>query len=59
MTEHNCDEYLDEIQDRMGEDIFKVMLEFMAQRLMLHATTIEFEHPVTGVRVKGLSPCPF
>ena len=32
---------------------------FMAKRLMLHATTLEFDHPVTGERVKGLSPCPF
>ena len=32
---------------------------FMAKRLMLHATTIEFDHPVTGERLKGFSPCPF
>jgi tRNA pseudouridine32 synthase/23S rRNA pseudouridine746 synthase len=32
---------------------------FMAGRLMLHATHIEFEHPVTGERVNGFSPCPF
>ena len=32
---------------------------FMANRLMLHATTIEFDHPITGQRVYGLSPCPF
>lgn len=32
---------------------------FMAKRLMLHATTIEFNHPVTKVRVKGVAPCPF
>ena len=32
---------------------------FMAKRLMLHATDIEFDHPVTGERIKGLSPCPF
>lgn len=32
---------------------------FMAERLMLHATDIEFEHPVTGERIKGVSPCPF
>lgn len=32
---------------------------FMAKRLMLHATRIEFDHPVTGERIKGLSPCPF
>lgn len=32
---------------------------FMANRLMLHATTIEFDHPITGQRIYGLSPCPF
>jgi len=32
---------------------------FMAKRLMLHATTLEFDHPITGVRIMGHSPCPF
>ena len=32
---------------------------FMAKRLMLHATDIEFKHPVTGDKIKGCSPCPF
>lgn len=32
---------------------------FMASRLMLHATTIEFDHPITGERIYGVSPCPF
>lgn len=32
---------------------------FMAKRLMLHATDIEFDHPVTGERIKGFSPSPF
>lgn len=32
---------------------------FMADRLMLHATRIEFDHPVTGERINGFSPCPF
>ena len=32
---------------------------FLAKRLMLHARDIEFDHPVTGERVKGFSPCPF
>ena len=31
----------------------------MAKRLMLHATQLEFDHPVSGERVKGFSPCPF
>lgn len=32
---------------------------FMADRLMLHATQIEFKHPITGKRVTGVSHCPF
>lgn len=32
---------------------------FMAKRLMLHATGIEFDHPITGERINGFSPCPF
>jgi len=31
----------------------------MAPRLMLHATTIEFDHPLTGERICGRSVCPF
>lgn len=31
----------------------------MVKRLMLHATTIDFNHPVTGERILGVSPCPF
>ena len=31
----------------------------MAPRLMLHATTIEFNHPVTGEKMSGRSDCPF
>jgi len=31
----------------------------MTERLMLHATTIEFNHPITGERITGTSPCPF
>lgn len=33
--------------------------EHMADRLMLHATTLEFNHPVSGERIFGKSPCPF
>ncbi len=36
------------------DDIFQ-----MAPRLMLHATTIEFDHPLTGERICGRSNCPF
>jgi len=35
-------------------DIFQ-----MAPRLMLHATTIEFDHPLTGEKIVGRSDCPF
>ncbi len=31
----------------------------MAQRLMLHASGIEFIHPLSGDRIKGCCPCPF
>ncbi len=34
MTKKKCDGYLDEIQERMDGDLFKAMLEMMAQRLM-------------------------
>ncbi len=32
---------------------------FMADRLMLHATQLEFSHPTTGETVQGVSHCPF
>lgn len=32
---------------------------FMADRLMLHATSLEFAHPVTGELIHFVSPCPF
>jgi len=32
---------------------------FMAKRLMLHATGLEFDHPVTGKKINGVCPCPF
>ena len=32
---------------------------FMAKRLMLHATRLDFYHPITGEWVQGESPCPF
>lgn len=31
----------------------------MADRLLLHATRIEFIHPLTGKLVQGVSACPF
>ena len=30
-----------------------------AKRLMLHATTLEFEHPVTGEKIVASCECPF
>jgi tRNA pseudouridine32 synthase / 23S rRNA pseudouridine746 synthase len=32
---------------------------FMAPRLLLHATTLAFDHPVTAERVQGVCVCPF
>ena len=32
---------------------------YMADRLMLHATSIEFDHPVSGQRINGFCACPF
>jgi tRNA pseudouridine32 synthase/23S rRNA pseudouridine746 synthase len=32
---------------------------FMAKRLMLHATEIEFLHPITNESINFVSPCPF
>lgn len=44
----------------LGCDMYATQEAFdMAERLMLHATTIHFEHPVTGKRINGLCPCPF
>ncbi|WP_299805117.1 RluA family pseudouridine synthase [uncultured Shewanella sp.] len=31
----------------------------LAPRLMLHATRLEFDHPITGERIFANSPCPF
>lgn len=31
----------------------------MAHRLMLHATSLEFDHPDSGKRMKGYCACPF
>lgn len=44
----------------LGCDLYASNEAFlMATRLMLHATDIEFEHPVTGKKISGFSPCPF
>jgi tRNA pseudouridine32 synthase/23S rRNA pseudouridine746 synthase len=31
----------------------------MANRLLLHATSVEFDHPISGNRFCGISDCPF
>ena len=31
----------------------------MAPRLLLHAKTLRFSHPITAEAIKGYSPCPF
>lgn len=33
--------------------------EQMADRLMLHATSLEFRHPISGEHILGQCPCPF
>lgn len=33
--------------------------EDMSDRLLLHAIALEFDHPVTGERIKGKCACPF
>ena len=44
----------------LGCDLYNNPDSFaMASRLMLHATTIEFDHPITGERTRGVSACPF
>jgi len=44
----------------LGCDLYATDEAFnMAERLMLHATTLSFDHPITGERVEGLCSCPF
>ena len=44
----------------LGCDLYRNAESFdMAERLMLHATTIEFVHPATGEKIAGVCPCPF
>ena len=31
----------------------------LADRLMLHATSMEFIHPISGEKMNGVCPCPF
>lgn len=44
----------------LGCDLYNNEASFaMASRLLLHATTIVFDHPITGERIEGISCCPF
>jgi tRNA pseudouridine32 synthase/23S rRNA pseudouridine746 synthase len=44
----------------LGCDLYKNADSFvMAERLLLHATTIEFIHPVTQGKIQGVCPSPF
>ncbi|OUS32509.1 RNA pseudouridine synthase [Gammaproteobacteria bacterium 45_16_T64] len=44
----------------LGCDLYASDIAFsMSDRLMLHATSIDFDHPTTGERVFGQCPCPF
>lgn len=44
----------------LGCDLYQNTESFsLAPRLLLHASTIEFNHPVTGEIIQGISHCPF
>ena len=44
----------------LGCDLYATTEAFaMAERLMLHATAIEFVHPATQQIIKGICSCPF
>jgi tRNA pseudouridine32 synthase / 23S rRNA pseudouridine746 synthase len=44
----------------LGCDLYKnTESQAMAPRLLLHATSISFDHPITGNRIEGISDCPF
>ncbi len=44
----------------LGCDLYATDEAFsMAKRLMLHATRLDFTHPLTGERINGVCPCPF
>ncbi len=44
----------------LGCDLYgSAQTEAMASRLLLHALTLEFDHPISGERIKANSPCPF
>jgi tRNA pseudouridine32 synthase/23S rRNA pseudouridine746 synthase len=44
----------------LGCDLYGTkQTQAMANRLMLHAATLEFDHPISGEKVMGECPCPF
>lgn len=44
----------------LGDDLYGTPeSQQMANRLLLHATTLEFDHPVSGEQFYGTSDCPF
>ncbi len=44
----------------LGCDLYGTEESFnKSERLMLHASTLEFEHPVTGKKIMATCPCPF
>lgn len=44
----------------LGCDLYKNAESYsMAERLLLHATSIEFSHPATQEKIQGICPCPF
>jgi len=44
----------------LGCDLYGTLnSQNMAKRLLLHATAIGFDHPVSGRRISGISDCPF
>jgi tRNA pseudouridine32 synthase/23S rRNA pseudouridine746 synthase len=44
----------------LGCDIYKNELsQEKSERLLLHAQSLSFDHPTTGIRVNGECDCPF
>lgn len=44
----------------LGCDLYGTeQTQSMANRLLLHAATITFEHPISGEKITGQCPCPF
>lgn len=44
----------------LGCDLYgSAQTHALAERMLLHACTLEFDHPVSGQRIMGRSDCPF